>query len=303
MLFSEQWSGCNQWLASSRSHLRAAGVHLLAQDQAAAAAAAHQAQAGLEKVLPIHPCDLEESRWLFYWFEMIYGPLARWPELPEADVAQLARLARQTRQPMLEARGLHIYRLWCTAETSRPAGAREQGRQLALEAYHLWRASGRLDRADDEISWTSYRLTGRYSQRTATRFARRRSKTTPILTQNQIHMVKEEGMRWWLATAETERVAWLSQMLPRYLGAKDAANPPLATDSQEYRWVDEILNVGSLGNQGRWLAPLRPRPEGHILQGPEWFVLSGQKTLPLVGQMAAQLVKHYLEVLESQLKL
>lgn len=300
---SEQWDASEQWLAGSRCRLRAAGVHLLAQDYEAAAAAARQAQTSLEKALPVQPCHIEEARWLFYWFEMVYSPLTRWPELPEADVDRLARLGAQTRQPILEARGLHIYRLWCTAEAPRPPGALEKGRELALAAYRLWRGAGRLDRADDEISWTLYRLTGHYSERTAARFARRRSQTTPMLTQNQIQMIKEEGMRWWLAAVESERIAWLSRMLPRYLGAVNAAGSPLSPDSQEYRWVDEILNVAMLGNQGRWLAPLHPRPEGHILNGPEWFVLSGQKTLPLVGETAAQLVKHYLAQLESQPRL
>jgi hypothetical protein len=92
-------------------------------------------------------------------------------------------------------------------------------------------------------------------------------------------------------------------MLPRYLKATNAPGPPLAPDSQEYRWVEEILNVGMLGNQGRWLAPLKPLPAGHILNGPEWYVLSGQKTLPLVGQPAVQLIKHYLQALENLLKI
>jgi hypothetical protein len=274
---------------------------LLQQDQAEAAEAARQAQLHLAQSLPLDPADLEAARWLFYWFDMIYTPLTRWAELPEADVAALADLVRKTNQPILEARGLHIYRLWCTANMPRPAAARERGRALALEAYKLWRACGRMDRADDEISWTLYRLTGRYSQRTAVRFARRRSRTTPALSQTQIQLVKNEGLRWWLNASEIERVAWLSHKLPRYLGASNAPGPPLSPDSPEYAWVEDILKVGMLGQEGRRLAMINPLPAEHILNGPEWYVLSGQKALPLVGKAATQLVTHYLVMLENQL--
>ncbi len=297
------WRAMGNWLASARTWLRAAGVHLLEQNRPAAAVAAREAQADLARNLPIALANLEEARWLFYWFEMIYSPLARWPDLPEEEVANLAGLARQTNSPILEARGLHIYRLWCTADPPRSEAVRERGRQLALAAYKLWRACGRLDRADDEISWTRYQLSRRYSRRTAARFARRRSQTTPNVNQAQIRLIKEEGMRWWLAAAEPERIAWLSQMLPRYLQAVQAPGPPLSPISWEYRWVEEILNIGVMGNQGRWLAPLRPLPAGHILNGPEWYVLSGQKTLPLAGQPAVQLVNSYLEALTGQLQL
>lgn len=296
------WETAEDWLAASRARLRVAGAHLLCQEPAPAAEAARWAQSLLAEGMPIASDDVETARWLFYWFDMIYNALVRWEQLSEEDVASLARLARRTNDPLLEARGLHIYRLWCTAEgVSRPAYVRQQGRELAVQACKLWRACGRMDRADDEISWSGFLLDRRYSQRVAARFARRLSRTTPVVSQDQIQLVKSEGIRWWLGVTEADRVSWLSQMLPRYLGASNCPAPTLSPDSQNWRWVDDILNVGMLGDAGRRLALGSGPLPGHILNGPEWRVLSGQKAVPLVGRTLIQLVEHYLDELKGEL--
>lgn len=290
------------WLAAGRVTLRLAGAYLLRPSQAAAAAAARQAQTMLAKCLPISPDDLETARWLFYWFDMIYNPLVRWSDLPEEAVAALARLAEQTGHPILAARGLHIYRLWCTAPVrSEQAAIRERGRQLAVQAYQLWRRCGQIGRADDEISWAGYLLKGRYSRQTAARFARRLSAMTPRLDQTQIRLVKNEGVRWWLAAYPEKRIAWLSRMLPRYLAAKNCSAKALPPHSRTWRWVDDILTIGVLGHEGRRFTGGSDPPAGHLLNGPEWRVLSGQKALPLVGPTATQVVQQYLLELEEAL--
>lgn len=296
------WEAAGDWLAASRAVLRQAGTYLLRQSQTAAAAAARQAQNLLAKGLPLVPDSLETARWLFYWFDMIYNPLVRWPDLPEADVSALARLAEQTGHPILAARGWHIYRLWCTAPVrSHQVDVRAQGRQLALRAYQLWRRCGQTGRADEEVSWAGYLINGRYSERAAARFARRLSETTPRLDQVQIRLVKNEGVNWWLAAHPRQRVAWLSRMLPRYLKAANSPAKALSPGSRAWQWVNDILNIGMLGSEGRLVTLGHNPPLDHLLNGPEWRVLSGQKALPLVGPAAVQLVERYLVELEREL--
>lgn len=249
---------------------------------------------------------------LFYWFNIIYQSLARWPDLPEADVATLADLAGQSGQPLLEARGLHIYRLWClTPDVERAEAVRQRGQALALAAYRLWRANGRRDRADDVVSFALYRLKNRYSRRAARRFARRRSRTTPVVSPAQARTIPREGERWWLSASERQRCAWLSWMLPRYMAADNRPRQPvtgqplspLSPDSRAYRWVADILNVGALGGAGRRLMLRRERPVEHILDEVEWLLLSGQRVFPLVEPGAAAVVNTYLRRLERELEL
>jgi hypothetical protein len=159
-----------------------------------------------------------------------------------------------------------------------------------------------MDRADDEISWTNYRLTGRYSRRVAARYAKRRSNTTPPIGYIQIQRARPEGARWWLGATPAQRIAWLSRMLPRYLNARNDPEPALSPDSRARQWIDDILSVSVLGNSQRRLSLITLPPPGHILNGPEWHVLSGQKALPVAGKTATELVARYLLALEAQFK-
>jgi hypothetical protein len=304
------WEMMENGLAASRVKLRVAGTHLLRQDQETAAKIARQAQLILQQCVPIPDDNLAEARTLFYWFNMIYNPLIRWIDLPEADVASLAELARQTGHEILSARGLHIYASYCvTSAVQRPQEIRQRGRDLALEAYFLWRSCDRKEQADSEVSFGKYHLTRRFSRRTAIRFARRRSQQTPRISLSQVRLIKNEGVRWWLEASETQRIDWLSWMLPRYLDAencprhpvKDTVLPKLPPESRANRWVKDILNVGMLGQQGRRLMKGQPPPD-HLLNGPEWRVLSGQRVLPLRGNERRQLVERYLRTLETQVK-
>jgi len=296
------WESSAMWLAGSRSELRVAGVHLLEQAPVAAVEAVRRAQDLLAQAVPVAGDDLEEARWLFYWFDMIYAPLVRWPDLPEEMVAKLADLAVRTEQPLLEARGVHIYRLWCTAEgMTRPPEVQQKGRELAVRAYRLWRRCGRRGRADDEISWSGYLLNGRYSRRAAARYARRRSRSTPVVSEAQAKLAQSAAIRWWLGASEWQRMAWLGRMLPRYLGARNCVRAALSPGSRAWQWVEDILNIGMMGRESHRLARGTEPPEDHLLNGPEWRVLSGQKSLPLAGEAAAHLVRHNLEILDHEL--
>jgi hypothetical protein len=297
---AELWQAEGDGLAGSRAWLRVAGAYLLKQEPAAAAETARRAQALLAQGLSLAAPDGRGSAArLFHWLDVVYNPLVRWPELPEEDVAGLARLAQQTGQPDLAARGVHIHRLWCTTKAApRSTEARERGRTLAVQACRLWRAGGRPDRADDEIAFAGYELTGRYSRRTAARYARRRSRSTPALDAGQVQAVRGEGMRWWLGASEEQRVGWLSRMLPRYLGAANA--PALPRGSRAWRWVEDILEVGIQGGQRRRLGASGPLPEGNGLNGPEWQALSGRQAYPWAGQPVARLISSYLLALERE---
>jgi hypothetical protein len=192
---------------------------------------------------------------------------------------------------------------------SRSEQKRQQGRELALQAYRLWRACDRLDQADDEVSFTRYYLQNLYSYCTAARFARRKSEITPRVGPSQIRLIKHEGVRWWLAAAEDQRVGWLRWMLPRYLGARNRPYHPVKTtrlpvllpDSRAYDWVEAILNIGMLGGTGRRVMIGNEPPANHILNGPEWRVLSGQRVLSLEVNRARQLVENYLSSSEAKL--
>ncbi len=308
---SQLWHLLGNDLASSRAKLRVAGAYLVQQNQAAAAESARQAQAILAQSLPIADDNIAIANQLFYWFDMIYNPLVRWEGLPESDVESLASLAKQTNQPLLEARGIHIHRMWCTTkEVPHSEEIRQKGRDLALEAYKLWRAYKRIDRADDEISWSIYLLTGRYSRRAATRFAKRRSSSSPAMSLAQIHSIKSQATRWWLSATGEQRIKWLSWMLPRYLAVKNCPAhphhrthlPALPPNSRAWSWVNDILNIGMLGHANRYLAKNNP-PADHLLNGPEWYVLSGQKALLMREQTTKSLIENYLATMEHELQL
>ena len=115
-------------------------------------------------------------------------------------------------------------------------------------------------------------------------------------------LVKEEGVRWWLQTAEAERVAWLSQMLPRYLEASNQPEPPLEPDSWEWQWVRDIIGMRvSLQETSRRLALESHLPSpNHFLNIPEWRVFSGQRMFPIVDKASEQLVKACLAALEAE---
>lgn len=302
------WQMMKNGLASSRAKLRVAGAYLLHQEQEAAAEAARQAQTILQQSMPLSDDDKVQAERLFYWFNMVYNPLVRWEYLPEEDVIALTHLAKQTNKPVLQARSLHIHRLWCTTQAvSRPSNVKQRGRQLALEAYSLWRASDRKDRADDEVSLTNYLLTHRYGQHTAIRFARRRSQTTPKINSSQLDLVQNEGLRWWLEANESQRISWLSWMLPRYLGADNRPRhpaqgtqlPSLKPDNLGFRSVEQILGIGILGNEGRRLPLQTQRPPHHLLCEPEWRVLSGHRAFAPVESESQELIRIYLEYLEA----
>ena len=87
-----------------------------------------------------------------------------------------------------------------------------------------------------------------------------------------------------------------------YIDVLRAPAKALSPESRAWHWVDDILNVGMLGGEGRRLTTGPEPPAGHFLNGPEWRVLSGQKTVPLVGPEAVQLVQRYLAELEQALR-
>ena len=305
------WQTMGNAFASSRAILRMAGAHLLCQELGEAAEIARHTQSVLQGSMPIpFAHNRAQAERLFYWFNMIYNALVRWEGLPEEDVISLTRLAEQLNEPILKARSLHIHRLWCTTRgIPRSQEVRQQGRQLAVEAYCLWQSCNRKDRADDEVSLTKYLLINRYSRRTAIRFSRRRSRTTPQVRPSQIQFLQREGVYWWLKATETQRINWLSWMLPRYLGADNRPHHPvkgnqLATlqpDSLAYRSVENILNLGMLGDEVRRLMINNQSPPNHFLRGPEWQVLSGLKVFPLIENRAKELIKHYVKELKDGL--
>ena len=298
------WLAVENGLACGRVKLRQAGIYLLQQAPSQAAEVARQAQICLARSLPLTAAELTAAQQLFYWFNMVYIALVRWEPLPQGDVAGLAELAGQTGDELLKAKGLHIYRLWCTeTEVDRPAEVQDLGRELSGQVVSLLHAAGETEMADREAMWTEYRLTGRCSPEAATRFAQRISRKTPQMSQSQIQLIENEGIRWWLQTDEAERLAWLSRMLPRYLEASDSREPPLEPESQAWQRVRDIIGLsGTLWKTSRrfTLEDYLP-PAQHFLNIPEWRVFSGQKILPIVDQSGEQFIKDCLAALETTL--
>ncbi len=305
------WQMIEDGLASSQAMLRVAGAYLLKQDVETAAEKACQAQATLAQSLPISVTDQAQAERLFYWFNMVYNPLIRWRALPEEDLVNLVQIANQTQSSSLMARSLHIHRLWCTTRAvSRSKAVRQKGRQLAVQTYSLWRASQRLDRADDEISLTKYLLTNYYSQRTAKRYAQRRAKATPqAIPKKVVSGQFNEGIHWWLEADEAQRVSWLSWMLPRYLAATNRPYhtktkhqlPPLKPNRLAYHWVENILGLSTLGIENRRPSLENQPPPDHILTDSEWRILSGQRPFPLIEDRTQALVSSYLHQINSEL--
>lgn len=285
----ELWLTLENSLALSRTKLREAGIYLLLQDQQRAAEVAREAQTGLRQSLPLHEADHRSAHWLFYWFDVIYSVLVNWADLPEADIVHLADLAGETGQPKLEARGCHIYRLWCTANVRRQDETmRQKARQLAARAAWLWYNHNEQDKAEAEVMWTQEYTKGKRSRRLAKAFAHRRSRMTPEVGPEQIELIRNERLRQWLEISEAERVKWLLRNLP----------PP---GSDDWESLEDILNVSIRGKNVRRLAQGIPCPEGHFLSEPMWRVFSGQKTLPLSGKAAVEIVQYYRAMLEAAL--
>lgn len=298
------WLGVENKLASSRTKLRQAGIHLLNQDCEEAAETMRQAQILLAQALPLAPPEMPTARRLLYWFDLLYAALVRWPDLPHHAVANLTDLAAQMGDEAMTARGLHIYRMWCTAPTlERPAAIRTLGRKLAEDAIRLWWIAGDLDKADQEELWSEYQLTGRCFPDVVQRFAVRLSSQTPQLSPNQIKLIPQAGIRWWLETDESQRIEWLSAMLPRYLQATNGDQSPLRPNSQAWRWVREIIGqVGSLHRESRRLPKVRANPPSeHFLNAPEWRVFSGQRAFSLVDKESEAVVQEMVGRLDAEL--
>ena len=285
-----RWRSHQHHLASSRARLRLAGIYLLRQDKSATVESLSQAQAELASALPITESDLEIARWLFYWFDLIYTGCVKWGDaaLLEKPATEFLTLAQKTNESRLEARGWHIYQLLHTAsEIARPEAERRQGRHFAARAAWLWWRHGERDKALTEVLWTQERTSKHRSYRRMRHFARRLSQATPNLSQEQINLLPNDSVRRWLRMSEDERVTWLVNELP----------------SGEEDWVlfDDILSIGTMGEQARRLAGGLPRPREHIVSEPIWKLLTGQRPIPLVGSVAVAFVKHYLSVLETEL--
>jgi hypothetical protein len=135
--------------------------------------------------------------------------------------------------------------------------------------------------------WTQELTKGRRSRRMAEAFARRRSQTTPRLSEAQLKLVKNETVRQWLAFSEEERIEWLIENMP----------PP---GSDDWQALDNILGVGILGADVRRLAKGLPRPHQHLLSESMWRVLTAQKSLSLSGKAAAELISRYRAVLNTE---
>lgn len=293
------WQGQDNLWRGLQLDLRVAGGYLLLTDLPGATTLARQVQSDLLALFPVSQNTLPQAERLFFWFNIIYTPLIRWADLPEADLQHLIAVTEESNQLALQARAIYLYRLWCTTnDIPRPPDVRQRGRTLAVQEARLWCAAGRFDRADDAVSLTNYLLTKRYSRRTARRFARRRAQSTPDITLSQTPRLNHQAEQWWFTASEAQRVAWLSWMLPRYLAARNRPRqpatgqqlPPLKPNEQAYQWVKQILSLSSLGSGGRQLADVQP-PSRHFLNGPEWRALSGQRVLPVIDPQVQDLIE------------
>ncbi len=291
------WELAGNYLAQARLLLRQAAIFLLQENQPEAAALARQAQSHLNEIVPVHDAALPAARQLFYWFNMIYLVLVRWPELPQADVAALADLARRTGDEHLMARGLHVYRVWCTTiDVERSAEIRALGQTLSAEVVAAWQACGEIEKAESEALWATYAQTREMSLAAAEAYARRISKSTPWVNPNQLQVIDSPGIRWWLQTPEAERIERLSQLLLPYFKTENSPTPWLEPDSEEWVMVRDIIGIrGALEKTSRRfvLADSRP-PDNHFLYIPEWRVFSGQRMLSLTDHGSADFVHHLL---------
>jgi len=288
------WQTLDNPIACSRLILRQAGVYLLQEDLAQAAELARQAQLCLTQSLPLKLESLPAVRQLFRWFNMIYLALVRWAELPQEDVANLAKLAQQTGDDILTARGLHIYRVWCTVPlVARSPEIRQLGRELSAQVVALWQVCQQPNRADIEAMWTEYALTGKISTQAALQYAKRISQATPTVNPNQLALIENSGIRWWLQTEENIRVNHLAKLLPAYLKATHPQTTPVEEESEVWQMVRDIIGIqGNLAKSNRRVVLTYDQPPtDHFLNTPEWRVFSGQQMLPLVDQGCRALVE------------
>jgi transcriptional regulator with XRE-family HTH domain len=286
---SELWLAAGEGLAASRAKLRVGGLCLVREEQQSAVTAASRARDLLNQNLPVRADDLPAADRLFYWFDVLYSVLVKWPAFPEQEVAALAELAQKTGQPSLEARGWHIYRLWCTAANRlEDDSVRLKARRFALHAALLWRRCGQKDKAQAEVMWTQEHIRGHRLPQLAKAFARRRSQMTPAFSPDQIKLVKSERLRQWLRIGEEQRIRWLVQNLP-------------APGNEDWSSLDDILEIGIRGRDVRRFVPGQPRPEGHLLSEPMWRVFTAQKTFPLAVHAVRELIKRYVARLAAEL--
>ncbi|MEM7344932.1 MAG: NB-ARC domain-containing protein [Chloroflexota bacterium] len=294
------WDEMKNYLACSRMCLRQAGTHLLKQNPAKAAALAQKAQTYLEQALPLKGTDILAARQLFYWFNMVYLALVRWSDLPQDDVARLAELAEQTGDDHLAARGLHVYRVWCTVPTlERSADIRALGQALSAQVVARWQQGGELDHAASETMWATYALTGEISDEASESYARRISETTPTVTIHQLQVIDSPGIQWWLQTDPNTRIQYFAKMIPRYFKATNSTEPWFEPNSDEWSRVRDIIGIrGAFGRDSRRVVMIDDRPpEGHFLNAPEWNVFSGQKILPLIDAGSERFVNKLLMAL------
>lgn len=279
---NQLWQAKQNHLAASRTKLRLAGVQLILGHQLFALEAIHQAQTALANSLPLDATTQPVVNNLFYWFNLIsYSVMRQWPgSLPEAEIKQLVKLTQSIQQPLLEAQAWHIYRLWCTVNPQ-PQAIQQQGRQFGARAAWLWWRHGRKDKALAEVMWTQEHTRGRRSLRLARHFARRRSQGTPLLNQNQIQLIDNEKIRYWLAATKAERIEWLINEMP----------PP---NSDDWQAIDELLALGILGQGVRRLAKgIAPPAEVTVGQA-VWRAMTGQKVLAPSEPAATELTRHCL---------
>ncbi len=285
------WTVIDQPFISHRAILRMAGLSLIISDLNATGNKLAQAQKNLSECLPISPDHLEVARWLFYWFDLIYTIFIRSNsiELLADLVIDFVNLAKETEQPLLEARGLHIYRLYLTA--NHPLKDHPKGRQAAATAAWLWWKYGEKDKALAEVMWAQEATSPRknvYNLRRK-KFARRLSHATPTLSQDQIEIIEQDQMRSWLMMREDDRITWFVEELM-----------PPGTDNWEA--VKDILSISTMGKPIRRLAQGLTRPDDSMISESIWKLLTGQRALPLVGHSVQNVVQRYLNLLEATLR-
>jgi hypothetical protein len=177
--------------------------------------------------------------------------------------------------------------LHTATEISRPERDRQKGRQFAARAAWLWWRNGDKDKALVEVMWAQERTRKHRSYKRVKQFARRLSRATPNLNQAQIKLIPNSRIRQWLMMDEDERAIWLANELP--------------PDEKDWSSLEDILSIGTMGEQVRRLARGLPYPGEHIISEPLWKILTGQRPIPLVGETAVALVKRYLTILETEL--
>ena len=215
----------------------------------------------------------------------------KWPDaaLLRENVVKFVEMAQRTNQPVLEARGWHIYRVLTTTRPGQTDAERQKGRHYGARAAWLWWKHGQGDKASAEVLWTQEQTQARRSPRLAQNFARRLSQATPHLSQEQIELIENTRVRRWLEMNEQERIVWLVGQLP-------------APGDKDWSIVEDILDIGTMSQQTRRIARGLSRPERHLISASLWKVLAGQRALPLVGQAAVKLVKEYRIALETELR-